>query len=905
MKKKVYLLLILCFVSFFSLTQNIAARSYSVGSWLSYQVPINTTGGARKNTMRDTGFRIVGGSLTFCVDYAAPFRGGPYSFQEREAVSFLRSFKPYSGKLKSGQTEQQTKDLVKRMGIIKYFFYDGGGYKKNAKEVGVSNPYDLNSVSKYFLTSSLIWEALDEYYGWAKTADGKVSFSPAFGNAAANRQALDAGRRYYEANKDNFDVSAVVLYHGGQQTQILFKSVKKKNNYDYSLDAACVNCTSTNSDSKAAVIQDTTNWKAITESSKASTCKNVPSYYKKNDGSTYCREEYHIYYPNANNKIKVETGRFFTVNETKEHLDVIDGSIPNFAPIRVKKIRQCKGGNLNTFKVKSDNEFKRCGGTINLKYDEGTYKLNKNLVSTLESFSSNINGDMLQQEATFTYTLPLDTYRYVRIQDGYSLRDKPADADSGLYNDLKVSNLPISFNNVENNPKISFKYVLPNASTSCGDVYSSISKAYTSKNDYLTCTGSKSENVYVKETADEKLSDSACAKLFNSTTGAKFNSCRDARKTNKMGNCYSVVSGEKSGKNNYYCDNIIIDKCDKDTAGSGKYKDQVWDEESGKCVTRCSKNGDKYIGPDGKPTTKDEYENKCCTKETHESIGRDWNEKDGKCCEPGTIYDKTLKVCVGSGKPTVCTSTNAGKKTSIYDFTDFEWVDNQCCNKDDVRTEANGSKKCEKCDINNYKSIGRDWNDNEGKCCPVGYKYYSDTKRCEPERKTKCDTEHLNCEVCCEDKSGRPYCGIVLNVVQVCPGAGKPEVSTYRNIDATNPFLSQTGTVRTTGDNWCNNSVDGSTPLTCSGDPAKNSLIKTAVTDKSNVSEDNAMYVVDLNSSDITAIRNYNKKNEYDDFDLSCKSDGTACKSEFLSSVVNTTGKCANVSKASFYKCAN
>ena len=65
------------------------------------------------------------------------------------------------------------------------------------------------------------------------------------------------------------------------------------------------------------------------------------------------------------------------------------------------------------------------------------------------------------------------------------------------------------------------------------------------------------------------------------------------------------------------------------------------------------------------------------------------------------------------------------------------------------------------------------------------------------------------------------------------------------------------------------------------------------------------MYVVDLNSSDITAIRNYNKKNEYDDFDLSCKSDGTACKSEFLSSVVNTTGKCANVSKASFYKCAN
>ena len=128
-------------------------------------------------------------------------------------------------------------------------------------------------------------------------------------------------------------------------------------------------------------------------------------HFYKND-NVYCREEYHVYYPNAISNIKVQLGRYFYVNADQSIVDTLeDSTIPNFVPIMVRKFRTCKGdeGSLNNFKNNSDNDFKGCGGEITINYKENKndgYELkDSKLKYKLIDFSSVVSGDTLEQRA--------------------------------------------------------------------------------------------------------------------------------------------------------------------------------------------------------------------------------------------------------------------------------------------------------------------------------------------------------------------------------------------------------------------------------------------------------------------------------------------------------------------------
>ena len=158
--------------------------------------------------------------------------------------------------------------------------------------------------------------------------------------------------------------------------------------YDYSLDMACVNCDSTLSDSKAVVLQDTTNWEAIEASPRMTGIKNAPTYFYKSGYGTFCREEYHFFFPNQNDKIKVQLGRYFTLNAKQEDLNVAGADIPNFKPIKVKKIRQCRKGDLSKFNNDSFANFKSCAPDIEVYYkNENVYEYNKDCSKKLEKYT--------------------------------------------------------------------------------------------------------------------------------------------------------------------------------------------------------------------------------------------------------------------------------------------------------------------------------------------------------------------------------------------------------------------------------------------------------------------------------------------------------------------------------------
>ena len=390
------------------------------------------------------GHFVCSGKPLYCADGGWKNPSGTY--YSMDLVKFFTYYElgDLSGDVivnkKALNSASSARTLIHKLAAIKYY------YVKEKKYGGDE-------------TQHAMWRAIAEYYGRMSSHSGR-----------ANSTYYSAFENWYKENSENIEVvesnsfawtrSAGNSNAGGQP---LFNiDVKYNPPGDYSLDMACENCNSTNSDNKAIVIQDTTDWDAILRSKKAASyCKKdaLTSYYAKAD-NVYCREEYHVYYPNANKRISVQVGRFFVVNASQSELDVIDSSIPNFAPIKVQKIRQCKkvgNGDLAAFKNSSDASFKNCGGTITIgysEYNEATkegykdgYKYSDTAKSSLVAFNSEIEGDTLTQRAEFSYTLKDDVYRYIRIADGYSIKklDKNIDPKNG-YRDLKVSNLPISFN---------------------------------------------------------------------------------------------------------------------------------------------------------------------------------------------------------------------------------------------------------------------------------------------------------------------------------------------------------------------------------------------------------------------------------------------------------------------------
>lgn len=846
--------------------------------------------------------------------------------------------------------------------VVKKIIVDSEGFGVPLSQLQEDNPVrlrdDFNSYGYRIIIERLfILTSHDHYHS-----------SPFFGYLSTRRENIAANGSYTVGGSATWDLYTsendlrmhYVDRNGGLKTfqfidkygndygggyNILWFSTD--GNKDRSLDMACENCDSKISDSRAIVLQDTNNWKAIESSNKLSSttsseCKNnVKNHFYKMNDKVYCREEYHVYYPNANNKIKVYLGRFFTVNADNSILKTIeDGLIPNLAPIKVTKIRTCKGsdGDLEAFRKSSDSNFSKCGGEIILNYKEkksGGYSLNnEKLKGTLDNFNSYVSGGVLEQKATFNYTLRDNVFRYIRLRDGYSVSTKPNEP----YRDVKVSNIPVSMGiKIPNDKKIAdlkFRYSLPNESSSCTDPNSDMYNAYRnsgSKNDYLNCANSKSgklENIYKKYTQgktddDESINDSACVKLYGSDglgkNGSDVMKCINDRTSNKMADCF-----DKNKDNNYACD-IAVQDCTKETAGKKPFENSVWVEDKKECVAKCSRVDGDYYDNNGKKVDKNTYENVCCNSSNHDEMGRDWDKNNNKCCASGTVWaEKSNKCCVSDdynpndgtcgGKPKTCTKNTAG----TGNFANKVWsdVDGKCCNKDQYE---NG--RC--CNSDNYQELGRDWNDNEGICCPAGQKYNANNKKCELPPADKCKVNNLSCgdKPCCTDCHGKGYCGkgSVSKGTDYCPG--KPcaittckedncdymkEVATYRVIDPSQPFVAQSGgATRQTGENWCSEPASGN--HVCSGS-SDNSVVKKVVSDKTNVTEDKAMYTVKLNSNTINAIRQYNDRNGYDDFNFECNSDGQMCRSKFLnntirSAVDTTKSSCFGVGNSNFDTC--
>lgn len=667
--------------------------------------------------------------------------------------------------------------------------------------------------------------------GWT-TANGEGDFLGA-GKPASSQDDLwtkrhDVGVKNgndYSWSKANF-----ADWNKGTGYNIIWFPNKYAGGQDYSIDAACENCDSTN-DKGSYLIQDTTDWISILMS-KDSNIENAKKYYPKKIGNctVYCREEYKITFPNANDKITTEAGRFFTIN--KLGTAIYANGIPNYKQIKVEKVRECRAQDSNqkacltsfANSAKARTEYSAGStGTIKLKYKENyknskynstiTLEENKNRTLTKEEYIENAVGNstiMLKSTVTKYYELPEDTYRWVNQRDGVSSLKKPSNNVIDHFLDMETSNLPISNGNYATKENkgvagtVTFNYDLP---TNREDPYTLIKSAFNAKNNYFKNTSSNSvtDNLYKKQkdnklNAEEKaqIKESACAKLYGYGT-SKFNTCVSERTTNKAGKCYSQITGE----NKYVCNIGVCPEgemlCDENVCST-----------EGQCPTKpkCQIVNGIYYGKDGTPVSTEQYAKDCpaCKIENGKYYGQDGKE---------ITKEQYLVEC-----PNFCKIIDGkyyGKHGQIV-------------------TKAQYEKECP---ANDYCTLC-----NGGKCCP-------------------------DLDMVCPDEMGE------------CPGRGNTII--YRTIDLKNPFPGQTNYQRQTGSNWCSyNSKTGKVNCKNTNNVATAHIQNNRKNKDESVYKLEPLYEVDLNATNMKAIRKYNREGDhkYDDFTLTCEK-GT-CKSTFL-----------------------
>lgn len=859
-------------------------------------------------------------------------------------------FKTYSMGEHGPLEESKIDSLINKLGAAKYYFEN---------EASSTKLSDYSKALKIRFTQVALWKIIVEYYDeqygnvFAGYCDDVTVCYIGDGNRPAFNEMWAAFGTWFSTEGQYVTVEGSAWRRddgGGQPLIKLNEEYIPPVVADFGIDAACTGCDSKNADSKAYVLQDTDNWEAILNSDSSSVGKfcdnnNIKTYFKREDG-VYCREEYHVYFPNAKNKIEIELGRYFIVNE--DRVPAVANDIPIWKPIKVTKIRQCKGDNakLQAFKTKSNSDFFRCGGKVKLTYKNAKpYDREFTLTSHYTSGRSEISGDMLTQEATYSYRLPSNVYRFVRIEDGISIVGAPSDAEKGKYRDLTISNLPIPFKDSGADIQAKLSYALPAAgvpasinSSTCYDTYSTFKKSFTIENntakDNLKCSGNvkndKKENgPYIN---NETPWTTACAKLYN-VTQSEFNSGgvylgklrKDGKRT--LNQDYITCVSERTGQSNignclntnndYLCTFDETCKCNKTTAGkkigSCDFTGYTWDSTLRKCVkpnTPCSKNGEHYYGKDGKETSKEEYVKVCCdSPEKAKDLGVDWDSYNKVCCEENKIYSDSDHKCCSineynpetgqcHGKPSICTKDNVG------DFPGMEFIGGTCCAKTSIIT-VKGKKAC--CTSSNYKDFNLDWNPVNQVCCSEGTKFNTRTQKCEPDDAKICGG--LKCEAegkpCCEN-GGSYYCGWVTpEGKQVC--SGKPSFAEliYREINPVAAFVNENGGSRSrTGLNWCNAvTVVGDDKLTganCSTDSENNPVIKKVIAEGNTLDKENASYVVKLDAQAIDEIRTYNKTHDYSDFELKCAKG--FCYSDFLKKYGKyVSGKCKLANSASSY----
>ena len=868
MKKKIFIIAILT-ISFFTGLGNVKAEfkltdkekctvSYEKSDFLNgevYSTECLENGVKKYFIYKMNGNGKLEKSPVFCLDQKASTIPESRLKKEVNALNYLSSFKPIWGynnnqwiDVDKPLGEVKAKELLKKMAIYKWYF-----------ENNPENLTRLNNEQKYKYIKFAIWELLYENFNTQYPYCVRNGSSTNYYDKAvkSNDCALleqtylvymNKVGNWYKAHVNEFgELKKADIWSPIDFTQPVIDlkidrdAIKK---YDYSLDIACTNCDSTNSDSKAFVIQDTTNWEAIFNSENAiknSKCKGIDgnSYFKKHYG-TYCREEYHVYFPNAYNRIKVQLGRFFTVNaNSSEQHDsgyLIAADIPNFKPIKVKRVKECRGGDLKAYdnENKFENFKKNCIGKVYLKYNEDYYRLDKiELVRRKEPDSSHrkLENDILLEDVTYSYTLPNNTYQYIRMVDGKPVMKVPKDS-TFKYINLGVGSLPVSFGNSENKDSnsvsVQLAYELP---TKCNG--SSIAEMYKTKTCFSEEAGTK--NVYkkfIEGTVDnnDRIENSACAKLYNTTdrSNTEFMNCVRERQTSKSNKSFNFNDINKS---NYLCK--LSDDCNDEK--DAKKQGRGWNS----CIKKCCPLMYKFNEANCtcEPCDGDDCNN--CSKETP---NRSWNKVTNSCCPVGQIYNETTKKCENGNGDDGCT----------------EYTPN------------------------------RSWNEAAKKCCPVGKVYNVKTKKCE-EPSRNCTPNETECNGVCVPKIGN----------YLCPDSTSSDF-VYRVVSLEQPFIGQSGANRKTGSNWCN--FDSKTGKTnCESD---NPVVKAVITNNKNISEDKAMYKVTLDAKTIRAVRAYNKKNKYDDWDLKCLKNGKACISDFIHKTVKVTGKCSNVGKDSFYTCA-
>ena len=694
-------------------------------------------------------------------------------------------------------------------------------------------------------------------------------------------------------------------WNNGLGYNILWFSTKPFNkNYDYTIDAACVNCNSDDSENKAYIIQDTNDWEAIL-ASKDSDNQNVKNYFSKGNNGVYCREEYTVYFPNSRNTIYVDPGRYFTLNASAADLSAMDSSsaIPNFKPIKVTKKRECRvkteenGSNpstvLDTFRRNSEYSFKGKTGTVSFRYnevyDDSRYSMSEpeklSVYDEPNNYNYSINGNSLTMEVTRYYTLPDNYYQYIRKQDGLSMKKKPS-SNLNHYINVGISNLPLSFNNKGSVPgevskaaDIQFSFELPGKNND-EDQYSKLYLAYEEKNKYLA-TDNENGNIYnrysngkMEDGDQDLLNKSACAKMFGVNTSG-FSTCVSQRKTNAIG----------TGSNNCITKNNISSSS----------------TTSGYSCMVLTYDGDDDGGDD------------CKTEADANRLGRDWNPYNQSCCPVGTTYNPTLGKCEPDGDTDTCRIEN-GK---YYDFNGKEITKAEY---DKICPGPGGGTTCRVENGKYYdfdgKEISRDEyyricpNPGDGDTCRIeNGKYYDFNgkeltkaeydKICPSNIPPKCPTSECPYGCCPSGECAPMPDG-------TCPGTGGIDVI-YRTIDLENPFPGQNAEQRNTGTNWCSYNIK-TQQIDCK---YNNQTVKNYITRERGGTtnggkvyrENHVLYEVTLDTKTINAIRAYNNKNKYDDWDLNCLDNGKACISDFLRSQVNTTGECASASKSTFYTC--
>ena len=874
----------------------------------------------------------------YCADQT---RSDPVDGQKFEKIGLYKLFTSWNiGTSSSKLSQTKAEQLVLKLGGAKYYF----------ENIATFSKFSYNYKTKLRFAQVAMWDIMNEFYGeniWNTTVDNYYIGEDIRGYF---KEAYSDFGTWYKDNKDFLTVTgtAWVLIGGGGQPLLQLEVEYNPVTTDFGVDIACENCSSKIADSKAIVIQDTDDWDGILKSDSSSvekTCgnSNIKTYFKREAG-VYCREEFYIYYPNAKNRIEIQLGRYFIVNEENVPATAVD--IPIWKPIKVKKIKQCKATDdtkLKNFKTKSDKDFFTCGGNVQLKYESADpYNRTITLTGHYVSGKSSISAGLLTQEAVFAYTLPNGTYQLVRREDGVSVDKNSSVKDLSKYIDLGISNLPVPFKNNTSSVQVKLYYSLPGSSllkgltgsNVCTDSYSNISKAFDVENnkvtDKLTCKNNKNR-IYSPYKNNQTPWKTSCAKLYNvkkaefDETGkyvgklkgniknTAYEACVNERANgeNNIGKCFT-------SDNDYLCTINVGCVCNQVTAGK-KVNDKCdfskleWDSKLKKCVGKqkksCSKEAGRYYDNDGKETTREVYIKQCCkSAKEADDLGVDWDSEHNVCCDDDKIYSSEDKKCCPpneyddetgrcSGKPPLCDAEH------IKDYPGMVIIDGACCEESSVIT-VNNKKAC--CTIDTYSKLGLDWDKVNQKCCPLGYEFSEDTQKCMPGDGI---CGNLNCgdKPCCKDGESY-YCGwITENGEKVC--SGKPDVPfdelVYRNINVNAAFIDEDGEFRSrTGLNWCNTVTVGNkgSLANCETRPDKNAVIQKVISNGNSTDKEKAAYVVKLDANAIDEIRNYNKENEYSDFTLKCEKG--FCYSSFLKKYSQyVSGNCKNEA-SSYYKYA-